>query len=57
MLLPVELHEKSHDIDGLLMPGRQYLIQILAFTGGIGDDIYSSPNVSITTEEGGMLLY
>ena len=54
VLIPTATHNSGDDIDFLLMPGRQYIIQMIAFVGGIGDDIYSSNNVSITTEEGGL---
>lgn len=54
VLIPTAIHNSGDDIDFLLMPGRQYIIQMIAFMGSIGDYIYSSNNVSITTEEGGM---
>ena len=54
VFIPTATHNSGDDIDFLLMPGRQYIIQMIAFVGGIGNDIYSSNNVSITTEEGGM---
>lgn len=56
VLLPVESVDKtSYDMDNLLTPNSEYTFEMYAFTGGIGDDIYSSASVTVTTKEGGML--
>ncbi len=57
VMLPVgSVHETEYGIDGLLLPAREYTFQVYAFTGDIGDDIYSSLNVTMATGEGGMWL-
>lgn len=56
LLLPVSEWERSRHIQNLY-PDRNYLLQVVAFTGpGIEHDIYSSVSVSMKTNEGGMLL-
>lgn len=56
LLLPVSEWDRSRHIDNLY-PDREYLLQVVAFTGpGIEHDIYSSDSVSMKTNEGGMLL-
>ena len=56
MLLPVSKHERSRRIENL-NPNRNYFIQVLAFMGpDFQDEIYSSINVSATTNEGGNVL-
>ena len=56
MLLPVSTHERSRRIENL-NPNRNYFIQVLAFMGpDFQDEIYSSINVSVTTNEGGNVL-
>lgn len=57
VMLPVEsVHETEYDIESLLLPALEYTFQVYAFTGDIGDDIYSSLNVTMATGEGGMRL-
>ena len=56
LLLPVYEWDRSRHLENLY-PDREYLLQVVAFTGpGIEYDIYSSASVSIKTNEGGMLL-
>ena len=58
VLLPVgSVHERSYDIDKLLMSNSEYTFQVYAFTGGIEDDIYSSASVTVQTKEGGKLNF
>lgn len=57
LLLPVSEWDRSRHIENLY-PNREYLLQVVAFTGpGIEHDIYSSNSVSMTTNEGGMSLW
>ena len=56
LLLPVSEWERSRHIENLY-PDREYLLQVVAFTGpGIEHDIYASDSVFMKTDEGGMLL-
>lgn len=55
VLLRVDVHSKSYHIEKLLQKRHTYIFCLLAFTGDghDGSQIYSSQNVSVTTEEGG----
>ena len=56
LLLPVSKWDRSRHID-TLYPDREYLLQVVAFTGpDIEYDIYSSDIAFMRTNEGGMLL-
>ena len=56
LLLPVSEWDRSRHIENLY-PDREYLLQVVAFTGpGIEHDIYSSDIVFMKTLKGGMLF-
>lgn len=57
LLMPVSEGDRSRHIESLY-PNREYVIQVLLFTGPDTEhDIYSSESVSFTTQEGGMFLF
>lgn len=56
LLLPVSEWDRSRHIENLY-PDREYLLQVLAFTGpGIEHDIYLSDSAFMKTLEGGMFF-
>lgn len=56
LLLSVSEWERSRHIENLY-PDREYLLQVVAFTGpGVEHDIYSSDSVFMKTKEGGMMF-
>ena len=50
VMLPVGQHDTSYRIKNLLLPNRNYVFDVVAFTE---DKIYSSQSGSVTTPEGG----
>jgi len=52
-LEPHDANQNSFHLQHILRPSSMYAFQILAFTGSIENDTYSSENVSIATKEGG----
>lgn len=50
VMLPVGEHDRSYHSDKLLLPYRDYIMDVVAFTQ---DKIYSSKSASIKTPEGG----
>lgn len=52
VMLSVEEHDRSYHIDKGLLPYRDYVMDVVAFTE---DKIYSSESTSIKTPEGGKL--
>ena len=58
VFLPLESHHMdtgSFHIDRRLRPSRVYTFQIVAYTGSMANDTYSSQNVSLPTKEGGKI--
>ena len=53
VMLPVGEHDSSYHIDKLLLPYRDYVFDVVAFTEA--DKIYSSQSSSVKTPEGGKL--
>lgn len=52
VMVSVEGHDRSYRIDKALLPYRDYVMDVVAFTQ---DKIYSSESTSIKTPEGGKL--
>lgn len=50
VMLSVEEHDRSYHSDKLLLPYRDYIMDVVAFTQ---DKIYSSESTFIKTREGG----
>ena len=51
-MVSVEEHDRSYRIDKVLLPYRDYVMDVVAFTQ---DKIYSSESTFIKTPEGGKL--
>ena len=47
------LYDRSYLVTKLLKPYRRYRFQVLAFTGNIGNDTYSTEIKEVLTGEGG----
>ena len=47
------LYDRSYLVRRLLKPYRRYRFQVLAFTGNIGNDTYSTEIKEVLTGEGG----
>ena len=52
VMLPVGEHDRAYHINKGLLPYRDYVMDVVAFTD---DKIYSSESTSIKTPEGGKL--
>ena len=50
IMVPVGEHEKSYRMENLLLPNRDYVLNVVAFTE---DKMYFSQSDSVTTPEGG----
>ena len=47
------LYDRSYEVQNLLKPHRTYDFQVLAFTGSVNNETYSTQKESILTGEGG----
>ena len=47
------LYHRSYLVRRLLKPYQRYKFQVLAFTGNIGNDTYSTEIIEVLTGEGG----
>ena len=50
IMVPVSEHEKSYRLENMLLPNRDYVLNVVAFTE---DKMYFSQSDSVTTPEGG----
>ena len=57
VLLPVPVNQTEYLTQSILLPDHEYFFEVCAFTGGIGDAINCSQNVTMRIMEGGMLLF